>query len=227
MKTNVKKALKELQFHTPLRKFMLHRYSYFFNPAELCFLAEQLESTFEVEGNLLELGCAHGATAVFLNKHLEWLRKNRENSHSKTYFCVDTFSGFTESDIQHERDKRGKKDEDYSQFQLNDPRWLEASFAINSIADTRVIKADANEFDYSILESLSFVLLDVDFYLPIKTALEACYQILSPGGTIIVDDCKPNQKWDGAYQAYHEFCGNNGIQPTIKFSKFGIVSRPS
>ena len=48
---------------------------------------------------------------------------------------------------------------------------------------------------------------DVDLYIPIKESiLEKFYDKLTPGGLIMVDDVKNASCWDGAHQAYHEFC---------------------
>lgn len=46
----------------------------------------------------------------------------------------------------------------------------------------------------------------MNFYLPMKKALPELYAVLSPGGTIVVDDCDPtNLRWDRSDQAYKEF----------------------
>ena len=45
------------------------------------------------------------------------------------------------------------------------------------------------------------------------------------GGIIIVDDVGENNIWDGAYQAYVEFCEELNISPEIVGNKSGIIQK--
>src|SRR5438045_9739817 len=92
---------KEVQFRTPLRRYFFHRYTYMFSPAQLAFLCSCLEQAVAVPGGICEIGCAQGASTVFLNRHLDWLEVTRP------YTAVDTFGGFTEEDVTKEIE-RGK-----------------------------------------------------------------------------------------------------------------------
>jgi hypothetical protein len=65
-------------------------------------------------------------------------------------------------------------------------------------------------------------LLDVDLYIPIRDSLPKIYAAMSPGGVLIVDDCQPNELWDGAIQAYEEFIKEKGIPQEIAFDKLGM-----
>lgn len=229
MKKQLYKTLKNIQMQTPLRKHMFYRYEYFFNPVELWYLCSCLEQTAEVPGNLLELGCAYGATTVFVNKHREWLVRGGKFPAEKVYHCLDTFAGFTEQDMDFEAKSRGKVGERgegwYAKYQINDQRWFEAMLEYNELSNIKVITADANTYDYSQLGKLSFALLDVDLYLPMKSALENSYPLLQAGGIIVVDDTKPDQPYDGAYQAYQEFREALGLPEEIQFGKFGILRK--
>ncbi len=49
---------------------------------------------------------------------------------------------------------------------------------------------------------------------------------MSPGGIIIVDDCQPDQMWDGALQAYQEFTRQREIPAEIVLEKLGVVRLP-
>src|SRR5437762_1498413 len=64
---NLRRLIRRILFQTPLRPSLLYRYEYFFWPRELAFLCDQLAATLEVEGHFVEIGCARGATTVFLN----------------------------------------------------------------------------------------------------------------------------------------------------------------
>ena len=59
-----------------------------------------------------------------------------------------------------------------------------------------------------------------------KSILEKFYPALSPNGMLMVDDVKENSCWDGAHQAYHEFCEVNQIQPQRIGRKCGILVKP-
>jgi hypothetical protein len=49
---------------------------------------------------------------------------------------------------------------------------------------------------------------------------------MSSGGIIIVDDCQPDQMWDGALQAYEEFARERNLPMEIALEKLGVVRLP-
>ena len=69
------------------------------------------------------------------------------------------------------------------------------------------------------------MLSDVDLYLPTLETLRTFYSKLSLGGSILVDDVKANSCWDGAHQAYYEFCDENSIQPKLLGRKSGLIQK--
>ena len=143
----------------------------------------------------------------------------------KKYYAVDTFSGFTDSDIAFEVSKRGKARDMYAMiFKINTKKYFDAALSINNITRVISIEADVNKYNFKELGPLSFVLLDIDLYLPIKKSLEKLYPMLSPGGMIIVDDCDPKDiRWDGTAQAYREFMKEIGQPAKIIHKKLGIL----
>ena len=54
-------------------------------------------------------------------------------------------------------------------------------------------------------------------------SLKAVYERSAPGGVIVVDDCKPGNTFDGAYQAYCEFIGERKLTSLIVHDKLGII----
>jgi len=63
-------------------------------------------------------------------------------------------------------------------------------------------------------------------YRPMKKALPELYQVLSPNGIIVVDDCdSKNIQWDGSDQAYKEFMIERGLPIQIMHSKLGIIKK--
>ena len=145
---------------------------------------------------------------------------------TKTYYAVDTFSGFVAEDIQHEVLNRSKKADLYTGFRGNNKNWFDVTMRQNDIARVHSIETDVNKYDLTTLGPLSFVLLDVDLYRPIKKALPELYRVLSPNGIIVIDDCDPaNVRWDGANHAYNEFLVEIGKSPHIVFGKLGVIKK--
>ena len=217
------KLAKKLQFLTPLRSSMVHRFDYFFWPEELHYLCKLMEETLAGPGCIVEVGCAHGATTVYLNKHLDWAEQYNGMRKDTQYVCLDTFSGFVDSHVQHERGERGKADESFDSYQINSPEWFRYMLKLNGVSRVAVHQADAATFDYSAIGPIAFCLLDVDLYLPTKAILPEIHKRLAPNGVIVVDDCQPSQIYDGARQAYIEYTEQRGITQEIQHRKFGLI----
>ena len=60
---------------------------------------------------------------------------------------------------------------------------------------------------------ISILRLDGDWYESTKVALENLYDLVSPGGYVIIDDF---YFWDGCRRAVEEFIKNNNLQVDIK-----------
>lgn len=217
----LKKLLKEIQFHSPFRHNFFPKYGYNFTVPQLMFLCDSLSRTREVPGNIVEIGCHNGATTVLFNRLMDDLRME------KKYFAIDTFSGFTSEDVDFEVANRGKRGDLFSgAFQVNNKRWFDGTMQQNGIRRVESIQADVNHVDLPAHGPFSFVLLDVDLYKPTRKALGELYGAMSPGGIIIVDDCDEGDlRWDGADQAYKEFMQSIGEAPRIVHQKLGIVQK--
>lgn len=210
----------ELRQHASQRRFPVHQFQ--FNARQLCFLCKCLEDTRTVDGSIAEIGCEHGHTAVFLNSYLDALP-----GCERKYFALDTFSGFPEADVSFEVDNRSKDQRMYGSFSDNQKEWFQKTIKMNGISRVEVIQTDVNDFDLRSLGRLSFVLLDVDLYRSTRKALPEIYEMLSPGGILVVDDCDPTQYfWDGAAQAYREFTESISVTPRVMYKKLGVIRKP-
>jgi hypothetical protein len=89
------------------------------------------------------------------------------------------------------------------------------------------IQRDVTKFDFSAITPIAFCLLDVDLYKPIKDALPKIYDSMSPGGIIVVDDCRAPNLFDGALQAYDELVESKALPKKIAVEKLGIIRIPS
>lgn len=203
---------------TPLRKYLYHRYEYSFSPSQLCFLVRCLNDTAMIHGSIMEIGCAYGHTTVFLERHL------RSISDTRAYFCIDTFEGFTLEDTVFEKRVRGKSSTNYHRSYADvSLTSFQRTLANNGVSCVEAIKADIKSYDLEPVGIISFCLIDVDLYLPVKAALDKVIGLMSPGGMIVIDDCKEHPMWDGALQAYEEFTSARKIEAEIVEGQFGII----
>ena len=213
--------IKNLLSNTRYRAYFLPKYQYNFTPPQLCTICKLLDETKNIKGDIAEIGCYDGSTTVFLNKYMDAVNIQ------KKYYAMDTFKGFENEDISLEVKEREKQVECYANaFRDNSKKWFDGTMKYNNIQRVISIETDVNKYDLTTLIPLSFVLLDVDLYRPIKKALPELYKALSPNGIIIVDDCdyRENQ-WDGAYQAYKEFMTEINQPSQVIQNKLGILKK--
>ena len=198
---------------------MFSVYPFLFSPRQLVFMTECVERVAALEGCIAEIGCSRGYTTAFLNRFME------ESGIKKDYYAVDTFSGFIADHVDHEVKARGKSSSIRHKMADNKKTWFDRSMEVSEITGLKSIEADAATFDYSTIAPIAFCLLDVDLYVPIAKALPRIYHHLVPGGIIVVDDCAPDQTWDGALQAYSEFCRSMNLPEDIRHKKLGLIEK--
>jgi predicted O-methyltransferase YrrM len=194
-------------------------YPYKIEPIQLTFLVGELERLKTTAGNVLEIGVARGMTTAFLCQHIV----NQGYDRALTFYAVDTFESFTAADVEHEVVARGKSADALMAFGYNDFDVWRGNFA--RFPFVKAIKGDCSGVDYAKLAPIKLALLDVDLYRPTILTLPKLYDALVDGGTIVVDDVRDNALYDGAYQAYMEFCRTRGLQPEFVGSKCGIIRK--
>ncbi len=202
-------------------KKMFSVYPFQFSPQQLIFLTQCVERVKDLDGCCAEVGCNRGYTSAFLNRYMA------EAGISKAYYAVDTFSGFIDEHVDHEVEQRGKSESIRHKMADNKKSWFDRSMEVTGIDGLTSIEADAATFDYASLGPIAFCLLDVDLYLPIIEALPKIYDQVVPGGVIVVDDCAPDQAWDGALQAYGEFVQARGLPHDVRCKKLGLIEKPA
>lgn len=221
----VRRALKNVLARTRFRRWLFYRHSTTFRPAQMVALLEAIEQTHRLAGTFVEIGCYEGATTIWLNLHLDDLRADPR------YVAIDTFDGFVRQDVQHEvvvRERGAYSGLYQAAFADNKREWVEATLELNGVSRVELIAADANTFDYESLGAVAFALVDVDLYRPVAHALEKLWPLLLPGGVIAVDDCDATvRQWDGALQAYQEFCHRHGLAEQVVQQKLGMISKPA
>jgi O-methyltransferase len=192
---------------------------YCFTLPQLIFLCHCIEQVREVKGAMAEVGVFEGHTTEFINRYMDATKIE------KKYYAIDTFSGFVPEDIDYEVSKRQKDPSLYAGFKTS-KKDFDSAMKRNDISRVVSIQADVNKYDLTSLGPLSFVLLDVDLYKPIKKSLKELYSVLSPNGIIIVDDCNDKSiTFDGSDQAYKEFMQEIDQPVEIVLGKLGIVRK--
>ncbi len=215
-RSNVRTLLTRTDFGSQI---LLPSYRYMFSPEQLWSLCQVAESVLPLGGAFAEIGVYDGETTLYLHRHLDG------KGDAPTYYCIDTFSGFTDEDIRGERE-RGKA-YDYKEWFVNSKERFQRTMHINGLNRTVVVQADAGTFDYSSLPRLSFALVDVDLLRPVRAALAGCWERLLPRGILVVDDCDASLSiWDGAYEAYVDFCRERELPVDIRYGKLGFLFRP-
>lgn len=195
-------------------------YPYMLEPMQLAVMVLEFERLRNVPGCVLEIGAFRGMTTRFMCEHFV-----RQGVTDTAYIALDTFCGFPPTAQAFEVEHRGKSAADFaSSFVVNDRVAWERHFA--PFPFVRAIQADCGEFDYRELAPIKLALLDVDLYHPTSRALPRLYDALAPGGVVLVDDVAPSQRFDGAHQAYLEFCAAVGAAPETVGTKGGILRKP-
>jgi SAM-dependent methyltransferase len=199
----------------------LLRYWYQFSPAQLIYLCETAEACASLGGCFVEAGCAEAHSTIFINRYL------RDKGISPDYLCIDTFAGFVDEHVAHEITVRGKAAyrRSYGRFRDNSKAAVDAALARNGLTNVRTEVADVARYPFA--GPIAWCLLDVDLYKPIQAALPRIWSALLPQGVLIVDDCSASApQWDGALQAYNEFCRDTGQDPLVVAGKLGVLTKP-
>lgn len=211
-----------------LRKFWYPRYQFEYFPRQLCYLARCIDLISSVDGEIVEIGCAHGLTTTFLYEYM------KDSGIDKRYNCFDTFSGFTKQNIAVEINQR-RKDYNYGrEYKNNNIEWFRENLSRRSIVDVNIVQADICTIDDDKLPpKIAFCLIDVDLYEPVKIGLQKIYPRMANGGVIVIDDCWTRQKhmwvdsvgsaYDGAMQAYKEFVAIRNLPEKFVETKLAVI----
>ena len=201
-------------------KFAAPSYRYNIEPIQITYLINEIEKFKDVKGSVIEIGVARGLTTRFLCEHI----RKQKIEHTTTLYAIDTFDSFTQADLDFEVRERGKAMAELTASGYNDFAVWSKNFA--DFPFVIPVKADCSAVNYSALSPIKLVFLDVDLYLPTKNTLPKLFDALISGGAIVCDDVLNNNVYDGAYQAYMEFCEERGFQPEIIGNKCGVIRKP-
>jgi SAM-dependent methyltransferase len=194
---------------------------------QLAYVFNCLDEIAEVEGVVLEIGCAFGHSTALMGEYMQ------DRGIDKPIYCIDTFAGFTDDDVAQER-RRGKQfDYSKSVYQKNNIEVFRTELERLGVVP-HITKADICNVEVTDLPQIAFCLLDVDLYQPVAKGLRLIWEKLSPGGLIVVDDCAAANprftadadRFDGALQAYAEFIAEKGLSSDIREGQLGTIRKP-
>lgn len=174
--------------------------------ADYLIAAVQDVDRHQLEGAFVEIGVAAGHSSVISalasSKHL-----------SRSFFLYDTFQGF-ETDLPDEKDLQGQSILEYDLTKYtNGSCSAEAVHGRMQAAGCRrnnlfLVEGPAQSTLDSIRPvSIAILRLDADLYDPTFAALEHLYDLVVPGGYVIVDDYG---HWKGCAEAVDTFFAARG-----------------
>lgn len=214
----VKELLKKLLFR--FTSFGAPRYEYCIEPLQISLIVNEIERLNHTVGSIVEIGVARGMTSRLICQHLV-----SQGYKDQNFYCLDTFMSFTQRDLEFEIRARGKSKKELTGFGYNSFKVWKKNF--QQFPFVHPVQADCSDFDFTLIAPIKFAFLDVDLYMPTAKSLPRIYDSLVPGGVIVVDDVLDKCSWDGAFQAYMEFCRINNIEPKIVGNKCGVIYKTS
>ena len=171
-------------------------------PDELTVILSELEAVIrsDVDGDIVELGCYEGTTALFEQRLIEALHSEKE------LWVYDSFEGLPAKT----RPDESALGEAFTVGELRASKArLERNFHKAGLKLPHIKRAWFWELEDSELpEKICFAFLDGDFYESIMDSLTLVMPKLSRGGAIIVDDYQ-NAKLPGVKKAVDAFFLSN------------------
>lgn len=181
------------------------------DPREAAILIRELELVIKlgVDGDVVELGCYEGGSAVAMQSVLA------KHNYSKKLWLYDSFEGLPE-----------KTTEDISvrgvEFKAGELKASRArllrNFVKTGLKQPEVKRAWFFELDETDLpEQIAFAFLDGDFYESITDSLKLIWPKLADGSTVVVDDYQ-NSALPGVKTAVDEWTTEHSARIKVESS---------
>lgn len=182
----------------------------------------------QIEGKLIECGCALGGSSVFISK----LKK--EKTPFEVYDVFGMIPAPTHEDTpdvhnRYEQIKSGKSGGlggdryyGYEEDLLSKVKNNLAGFGIDLQKENISLIKGLVQDTLKPESEIAFAHIDVDWYDPVKTCLNRIHPFLSRGGIFILDDYND---WGGCRKATDEFLSENPNQYHTEYSASSLVLR--
>jgi predicted O-methyltransferase YrrM len=191
------------------------------SPERLIALIRSLDYILEnnIEGDFVECGVWRGGSAMLMaNALLNETRSKRK------IFLYDTFEGMVAPTV-HDKDNKGV----YASSMMRDG-WCMATAEevrqnlLSTGIDAEKLKLVKGKVEVTLQETtpsqIALLRLDTDWYESTKLELNTLYDLVSPGGVIIIDDYG---HWSGCKKAVDEFISSR--QLPILLSRIDYTGR--
>jgi O-methyltransferase len=169
----------------------------------------------KIQGDFVECGVWRGGSSLLMAQVLQ-----KCNERERLIYLYDTFEGMS-SPTEHDKDLNGKKashilevekeDKENSTWCLATLSDVQNNLSLSNLPQNqlRFVKGKVEETIPAILPNrIALLRLDTDWYESTKHELENLFDIVSPGGIVILDDYG---HWQGARKAVDEFLTKRGL----------------
>ena len=171
---------------------------------------ELFKMTLDIPGDIVECGVFKGAGWMYWLKLLELYARGEQ----KRVIGFDTFGSFADSLLDYER-QSAKAFTDEAAFEGVNPDDIIASAHQAGFTNAELVPGDVTETLTDYIERnpgfrISLLHLDFDTYHGTKVALEHMYDLVTPGGLILLDEYG-KRGW-GESDAVDEFFNGKGVE---------------
>jgi O-methyltransferase len=157
-----------------------------------------------IPGDFVETGTANGGSIIFMKKYLEFLGVSR------TIHACDSFQGMppaSDIDLDHTGEHPDKQD--HSVVNVSKEKFLHNLRQFNIFEQDIVIHQGWFEDTLPHIHTpIALLRMDGDWYSSTMTTFENLYDLVVPGGIILVDDYG---WWQGCKKAVHDFFKKRNI----------------
>lgn len=151
-----------------------------------------------LEGSIAEVGVWKGSFSKYLSRAFP----------DSKYYLFDTFDGFAQDDINYDNQRFEREG------LIEDHKFLSNENLVLNLLQNKnnaiIRKGYFPDTTRGIDDEFVFVLIDVDLYKPIFSALEFFWPKMKKGGCIFVHDYQ-SPKWTGAREAVKAFSRQYGV----------------
>lgn len=199
-----------LHIRTSFARFLYRQPTSSLDIRRLNVFLNAITETKRLETPIVEVGAFICGTSSLAVKFMSLSGDRRK------YFSVDTFSGFTDSDLT-EDITLGLAIKERNAFRSNSIEFVKKLLSVWQTENlVNLVQSDISTLNVSSLgETFSLVLVDTDLYYPVLKSLEKFHSRMEPGGIILVDDCESNSPWPGARLALETFCKSFNVSYTL------------
>lgn len=162
----------------------------------------------KIPGDVVECGVCNGGSAAAISLAL--------GKTSRKIWLYDSFMGLPET-----TETDGEFATTYVGACVGTPEKVKDAMAIAGVCEQDYIIQEGwfkDTFQKPLPKSISLLHIDADWYDSVMLSLNTFYELVSEGGTIILDDFA---HWEGCREAFYDFAARRNIKPLLE--RFGYT----